>query len=141
MARVKSEIASFFKGMSRKQMIAIIICLTVITITSAWAINLFQNQLPMDGDDVIQQRTEITSLLCEWSLSKDKGFFTVNITNQHDFRVSGIMARGQFKNGSLLILELTPPHDTLEPSQSYTVNRAGNIEDIVNIKAWGYYLV
>lgn len=102
---------------------------------------MLQSQLPTDGDYIAQQRTETASLLCEWRLSKDKGFFTVNVTNQHDFHVSGIMARGQFKNGSLLILEFAPPHDTLEPSQFHTVRQEGNANDIDNIEAWGYYLV
>ncbi len=110
-------------------------------VASVLAMNMFQNQLPINGDHITRQRTETASLLCEWRLSKDKGFFTVNVTNQHDFRVSGVMARGQFKNGSLLILEFTPPQDTLEPAQSHIVSRAGNAEDIDNIKAWGYYLV
>jgi len=139
---VKRRIASFFKSMGRRQVIAITICLSAIVVASVLAMNMFQNHLPIDGDNAAQQRTETASLLCEWRLSKVKGsFFVVNVTNQHDFRVSGVMARGQFKNGSLLIIEFAPPHDTLEPSQSHIVSRAGNAEDIVNIKAWGFYLV
>ena len=126
--------------MSRKQAIVITICLSAIVVASFFAMNMLQNELPVNGDGTAQQRTETASLLCEWRPSKVNGFFTVNVTNQHDFRVSDVMARGQFKNGSLLILEFTPPHDTLEPSQSYTVSRAGNAEEIDNIKAWGYYL-
>jgi hypothetical protein len=138
---MKNEIASFLRSMGRKQVIAIVVCLSAIVGASVLAMNMLQSQLPTDGDHIAQQRTETASLLCEWRLSKDKGFFTVNVTNQHDFRVSGIMVRGQFKNGSLLIIEFAPPHDTLEPSQSHTVRQEGNANDIDNIKAWGYYLV
>ena len=139
-----NRIVSLFKLMSRKQAIAITICFFVVVVASAFAINMLQNQLPVDSDNATLQKTEVASLLCEWRLSEVKGFFIVNVTNQHDFRVFGVMARGQFINGSLLILEFTPPHDTLEPSQSYAVSRAGSekdLENIDNIKAWGYYLV
>jgi hypothetical protein len=138
---VKNKVASFFKVLSRKQAIAITICLSGIVVVSALAINTFWNQLPMDSNGTAQYKTEVASLLCEWRPSEVEGFFIVNVTNQHDFRVFGVMARGQFKNGSLLILEFAPPHDTLEPSQSHTVSRAGNAEDIGNINASGSYLV
>ncbi|UCE95604.1 MAG: hypothetical protein JSV51_07770 [Candidatus Bathyarchaeota archaeon] len=140
---VNNRIVTFFKLISRKQAIIITICFFVIVVTSAFAINILQNQLSIDGNDTTPHKTEVASLLCEWRLSV-KGFFIVNITNQHDFSVFGVRAQGQFINGSLLILELTPPHDTLEPSQSYAVSQAGSekdFENIDNIKAWGYYLV
>lgn len=140
MTGVKGKIASLFKFMSRKQAIAITICLSIIVLASALAIYMFQNQLPIDSNGITQHKTESASLLCEWRLSEVKGFFVVKVTNQHDFSVFGVMARGQFKNGSLLILEFSPPHDTLEPSESHTVSRAGNARDIDNIEAWGFYL-